>query len=148
MLVTALIANDHRLVQTLFIELEGSPSAGREVFERLVMELDVHAQAEEAVFYPAVRQASRRIEDAEAGHQHMRQMIEAVRAVEPGSREYLRALRELKQVVLNHAMEEEAGIFMDAQRLGLARLEELGTAMQEAKQRLMAAPTMPKRRVA
>ncbi|MBM4442591.1 MAG: hemerythrin domain-containing protein [Candidatus Rokubacteria bacterium] len=147
MLVTELIANDHRLVQTLFFELEASPSAGREAFERLVVELDVHAQAEEAVFYPAVRQASRRIDDAEAGHEHMRQMIDAVRAVDPGSREFLLALRELKQVVLNHAMEEEAGIFMDAQRLGLAQLAELGTAMEAEKRRLMAAP-IPERRVA
>ena len=84
MLVTDLIAQDHRTFQQLFFDLENARSNDREVLERLIDELDVHARAEEAVFYPAVREVSRRTDDAEAGHEHMRTLVEAVRAATPG----------------------------------------------------------------
>ncbi len=148
MLVTDLIAQDHRTIQRLFFELEEARPPAREPLERLMAELDVHARAEEAVFYTAVREASRRIDDAEAGHEHMRGLMEAVAAAEPGSPDFARTLLQLKQTVLNHAMEEEAGVFMDAQRLGLAKLEELGTAMEQEKQTLRDAMPRGGRRAA
>jgi hypothetical protein len=138
MLVTDLIAQDHRNVQRLFFELEDARPPARELLDRLVEELDVHAQAEEAVFYPAVREVSRRIDDAEAGHEHMRELMQSVFAVPPGSREFALALLQLKETVLNHAMEEESGVFLDASRLGLDTLETLGARMEEEKQKLRA----------
>jgi hemerythrin superfamily protein len=148
MLVTDVIARDHRSVQALFFEIETAGEPRRELLDRLVQELDVHARAEEAVFYPAVREVSRRIDDAESGHEYVRQQIAALQAQSPDSGEFLSALRQLKQTVLAHAMEEESGIFMDAQRLGLPRLEELGAAMERHREQLMAAPREPERRVA
>ena len=136
MLITDLIADDHRKVQQLFAELESARTDERDLLERLVDELDVHARAEETVFYPAVREVSRRIDDAETGHEHMRALVEAVRAARPGSREFAEGIRQLKQTVLNHAMEEEAGIFMDAARLGLDKLESLGATMEREKRTL------------
>ena len=138
MLVTDLIAQDHRTVQRLFFELEDARPPARELLDRLVEELEVHAQAEEAVFYSAVREVSRRIDDAEAGHEHMRELIQAVFAAPTGSREFAEALLQLKETVLNHAMEEEGGVFMDAARLGLDQLEVLGARMEEEKQSLRA----------
>lgn len=137
MLVTDLIANDHRAFQQMFSELAEAGTPARELLERLVQELDVHAQAEEAVFYPAVREVSRRIDDAEAGHEHMRELIETTLAAALGSREFAAALLQLKQTVLNHAMEEEAGVFMDAARLGLEKLEALGAMLEEQKRALL-----------
>jgi hemerythrin superfamily protein len=139
MLVTDVIVRDHRIVQALFFEVQTAPSGSREPLNRLLMELDVHAQVEEAVVYPALRDVSRRIDDAEAAHEHVRTLMAAVQRQEPGSPEFLAMLLQFKQAVLNHAMEEEAGMFMDAQRLGLERLEELGAAMEQQKQQLMAA---------
>ena len=148
MLATDVIARDHRMVQSLFFEIEAAGGSRRELLDRLVQELDVHAQTEEAVFYPAVREVSRRIDDAESGHDYMRQQIEALKALSADSNDLLPALRQLKQTVLAHAMEEESGIFMDAQRLGLSRLEELGSAMERQREQLMAAPRERERRVA
>jgi hemerythrin superfamily protein len=148
MLVTDLIARDHRQIQHLFLEMEEARPPAREALGRLVAELDVHAQAEEAVFYPAVRSVSRRIDDAEAAHGFMRELIETVTAAEPGSRPFALALMQLKQAVLDHAMEEEGGILLEAARLGPARLEELGAAMEEEKQKLIQAQLQPGRRAA
>jgi hemerythrin superfamily protein len=133
MLVTDLIAQDHRSIQQLFVELEAARPPARELLQQLVEELDVHARAEEDVFYPAVREVSRRIDDAQAAHDYMRQVIDAVVGEEPGSRGFAQALIHLKRTVLNHAMEEESGVFLDAPRLGIDKLEALGAAMEEQK---------------
>ena len=133
MLVTELIAQDHRTIQRLFAELEEARPPAPEALQRLLEELDVPARAEEDVFYVAVREVSRRIDDAEAGHDYMRQLMTAVAAMDTGAAGFADAVFQLKRTVLNHAMEEEGGVFMDAQRLGIETLERLGTAMEEQK---------------
>ena len=92
MRATELLARDHRAVRDLFLQFQRAPlddGPGRQdLFDRIVEELDVHSRAEEEVFYPAVRQASRRIDDAEAGHEHLRSVIREVKTYEPGSSEF------------------------------------------------------------
>ena len=135
MRVTDLIAQDHNTVHRLFLELESAGPGGtrQELLDRIVEELEVHAQAEEDVFYTAVRQVSRRVDDAEAGHAHLRALVAQAGGLDPASMDFLLGVRQLKQAVLNHAAEEEAGMFLDAARLGLEELERLGAAMQERK---------------
>ena len=143
MRATELLARDHRAVHDLFLQFEGTPiddgGARRQLFERIVQELDVHARAEEEVFYPAVREASRRIDDAEAGHEHLRRVIAQVQGQEPASSEFSAGVRQVKQIVLAHVMEEEAGIFLDAERMGAETLERLGAALEERKSSLQRA---------
>jgi hemerythrin superfamily protein len=140
MRVTDLIRDDHQTVHRLFFELEQTPPANgdarQEILDRIAEELEVHAQAEEAVFYPAVRAISRRIDDAEAGHAHLRSVMGSVEGLDPSSEEFVLKARQLKQVVLNHAAEEESGIFMDAERLGAEELERLGREFAERKETL------------
>jgi hemerythrin superfamily protein len=138
MLVTDLIAQDHRTIQRLFFELEEARPA-REPLQRLLEELDVHARAEEDVFYTAVRTVSRRIDDSEAGHEYMRTLMAKVTSMEPGTPGFAEAVLQLKQTVLDHAMEEEGGVFMDAQRLGLDELGRLGAVMEQHKTALRGA---------
>jgi hemerythrin superfamily protein len=140
MRVTDLIAQDHRRVGEMFLELERMDAADgdgrRALFDRIVGELDVHARAEEDVFYPAVRAASRRIDDAEAGHEHLRHVIAAFQSLHVEAADFMLGVRQIKSIVLSHVLEEESGVFMDAQRLGGEELERLGVAMQERKNAL------------
>jgi len=139
MRVTDLIAQDHRRVRELFVELERMDTGDgerRALLDRIVDELDVHARAEEAVFYPAVRAASRRIDDAEAGHEYLRNAIAAFRALDVECADFTLGVRLIKGIVLSHVLEEESGILMDAQRMGGDELERLGVAMQERKEGL------------
>ena len=140
MRVTDLIERDHREVHDLFLEFEQMPiddaAARRTLFDRIANELEVHAQTEEEVFYPAVRAASRRIDDAEAGHEHLRGVISEVQALEPTSPEFTAGVRLVKQIVLDHVMEEQGGIFPDAERMGQQELERLGAAFAERKDSL------------
>jgi len=139
MRVTDLIAQDHRRVREMFLELERTDAGDderRALLDRIVAELDVHARAEEDVFYPAVRAVSRRIDDAEAGHEYLRSAIAAFRALGVEGADFTLGVRLVKGIVLSHILEEESGIFMDAQRLGADELERLGVAMQERKEAL------------
>jgi hypothetical protein len=70
--------------------------------------------------YPAMRPASRRLDDAVAAHAHLRRIADKLGAGGGPTAETLRPVRQLKPSVLNHAAEEEAGVSMDAGHLGLA----------------------------
>ena len=140
MRATELLARDHRTVRDLFLQFERTPlddgSSRQDLFDRIVEELDVHARAEEEVFYPAVREASRRIDDAEAGHTHLRTFIMQVKTYEPASSEFTAGVRQIKRIVLAHVMEEEGGVFLDAERMGTPALERLGAQLAERKEAL------------
>jgi hemerythrin superfamily protein len=140
MRATELLARDHRAVRDLFLQFERTPlddgSSRQDLFDRIVDDLDVHARAEEEVFYPAVREASRRIDDAEAGHAHLRSVIREVKTYEPASSEFTAGVRLVKRIVLSHVMEEESGVFLDAERMGTPALERIGAQLAERKEAL------------
>lgn len=140
MRATELLARDHRAVRDLFLQFSRTPlddaSGRQDLFDTIVEELDLHAQAEEEVFYPAVREASRRIHDAESGHAHLRAVIREVKTHEPASSEFTAGVRLIKQIVLSHVMEEEGGIFLDAERMGTPELERIGAQLAERKEAL------------
>ena len=139
MRVTDLITQDHRRVREMFLELErldAGDGERRALLDRIVDELDVHARAEEDVFYPAVRAVSRRIDDAEAGHAYLRNAIAAFRALDVECADFTLGVRLIKGIVLSHVLEEESGILMDAQRMGGDELERLGATMLERKEAL------------
>lgn len=56
---TALLRADHKLVSSLFAEYEktGSTVKKKKLVAQICTELTVHAQVEEEIFYPAVKQA-------------------------------------------------------------------------------------------
>ena len=149
MRITDLITQDHRAVHALFLELERAESAARRgLLDRIVSELEAHARAEEDVFYPAVRAVSRRVDDAEAAHMHVRALVEAAERLDASSADFVPGVRQLRQAVLNHAAEEEGGMFLEAYRLGHAELERLGAQMMERKQALRRSPVQRGKRAA
>ena len=64
---TSLLKEDHQAVKKLFQEyqkIEGAEGRGREaIFDRIKTLLTIHAQIEEEIFYPAVRQEVAGTED-------------------------------------------------------------------------------------
>ena len=135
MRVTDLITRDHDTVHRLFLRLQRAKSSPeqRDLVEQIVQELDAHARAEEQVFYPAMRGVSRRIDDAQAAHEHVRTLIAKIQGAAPGSVEFAARILQLKEAVLSHVAEEEGGILLEAGRLAPEELERLGAAMEEAK---------------
>jgi hemerythrin superfamily protein len=105
--------------------------------------LEVHAQLEEEIFYPAVRAVS----DSEAirksvpEHDEMRRLIASLRSMEPGDRRYDDTYMELMRDVLHHVADEETILLPEAERLLHGRLGELGLQMTKRRMELVAPRT-------
>ena len=81
----ALLKADHQLVQQLFDKFEKTRAEDRKsaLAEQICNELAVHAQIEEEIFYPAVREAIRDtdlISEATVEHQSAKDLIEQIQS--------------------------------------------------------------------
>jgi len=145
----ALLRNDHRAVERLFKDFEkAGPKAymtKRQVADRIVKELSVHAVIEEQLFYPAVRKA---VPDAEDDvlegleeHHIVKWTLSEVDGMDAEHERFVPKMTVLIESVRHHVTEEEGEIF-PAVRQAMTRKElaELGDSMAQAKE---IAPTGP-----
>ncbi|MEO5660011.1 MAG: hemerythrin domain-containing protein [Polaromonas sp.] len=106
--------------------------------------LEVHAQLEEEIFYPAVRQVSNNSEAIAKSlpeHAEMRRLIALLRGMEPEDPRYDDTYMELMRDVLHHVAEEETVILPEAERLLADQLGELGSKMLKRRMQLVAPRT-------
>ncbi|MGI9023801.1 MAG: hemerythrin domain-containing protein, partial [Acidimicrobiales bacterium] len=115
----ALLRNDHRTVERLFKQFEkAGPNAHktkRQVADRIVEELSVHAVIEEQVFYPAVREA---VPDAEDDvlegleeHHLVKWTLAEVETMDPEHERFVPKMTVLIENVRHHVEEEEGELF-------------------------------------
>jgi hemerythrin superfamily protein len=138
---TELIRADHTKVLSAFHRYKLVSSAGKKaaLVRTICLSLEVHAQAEEEIFYPAVRGAHPAlVEKSVPEHQEMRSLIQSLRAMSPSHEEYDRTFMELMRVVIHHVADEETSLLPDAERLLGAELRELGARFMKRRLELMA----------
>lgn len=114
--ILALIEADHRKVEELFAEFEGTKDAkkSQQIFNQIYKELTLHAKAEELVFYPAMQEydeAQEYIEEAEEEHDSAKVLLEQMKALKPKDAEFQTKMQQLKESVTHHVGEEESEIF-------------------------------------
>ena len=144
----ALLKKDHQTVEKLFARFEKRPS--KEIAERFVRELAIHAAVEEQLFYPAVRQAARaqELEEAEEEvlealeeHHVAKWVLSEIEALDEDDERFEAKCKVLIESVRHHVKEEEGPLFRFARRLFRRdQLDELGKLLQKAKK---IAPTHP-----
>ena len=103
--------------------------------------LEIHAQLEEEIFYPAMRAtgADRAVLDKSVPeHNEMRRLIEALRAMKPADAAYDQTFMELMRDVIHHVADEETTLLPDAERLLGDKLEEVGAQMTKLRMQLAA----------
>jgi len=143
-----LLMQDHKKVRQLLTELEGTTTRNARDRQRLVQEIsnevNVHAQIEEEIFYPAFKEAARKTEDTdlffEAAEEHhvVEMVLPELEASDPSSDEFSAKAKVLKELIEHHADEEEKEMFKRARTLlDEDELEELGTRLEERKMELM-----------
>src|SRR6185436_18619884 len=132
-----LLKKDHKKVSGLFEQIEqASGTAKKSIFTQLKSELDLHAQIEEMIFYPALenKDESRDITlEAYEEHKVVKDLL-AELAAQPHSDEWDAKLTVLKENVEHHVEEEEGELFDKAEAvLSDEQIERLGAEMEAAK---------------
>ncbi|MDP3768088.1 MAG: hemerythrin domain-containing protein, partial [Dehalococcoidia bacterium] len=138
--ITDLLKQDHDTVNRLFAEFTQTPpddgQRQQELIDQIAEELEVHAQAEEEIFYPALRSVSERVDHARAEHAQVRGLLGDAEGREPASAEFAEKVARLEQAVMAHVAEEEGPMFSEADRLGADELTRLGQRFAERKETL------------
>lgn len=138
----ALLRADHQAVSKLFEEYEAARSSSKkmQIVSRICMELTVHAQIEEEIFYPAVKQALNDHEivpEAMVEQATMKDLIAQIEGIEPDGEMYDAKVKVLSEYVKHHVKEEQNEMFPKAKASDLD-LVRLGAQMSARKEELMA----------
>jgi hemerythrin superfamily protein len=152
-----MIRDDHRRVETLFRDFEEAPDAQtrKAIFDSIYIELDVHANLEEEIFYPSVQRQGEGelIRHAEEEHRMVKQLLNEMVQMDPKDATFESKFHVLKDNVQDHVAEEESEMLPKAAEVGMSRLMKLGEEMERRKQQLMTATngqrrtaTTPRRR--
>ena len=143
----ALLKADHREVEELFEKFEKAKGDGakEKLALKICMELTVHAQIEEEIFYPAAREAVPETKDhvLESVEEHhvVVWMLSELRGLDPADETFDAKVTVLTENVRHHVEEEEDEWFPEVRSaLGRKRLQELGQRMIDARS---GAPTNP-----
>ncbi|GAB2506715.1 hemerythrin domain-containing protein [Lysobacter humi (ex Lee et al. 2017)] len=144
-----LLKADHEKVRGLFQQLTDTTSRAEktrvQLLEKIRLELDVHTQIEEEIFYPAFRQAAEESDDKEMIFEALEEHRAAGELVLPdlletevGSEKFGGRAKVLKDLVEHHAEEEEKEMFKRARQvLSREQLDELGVQMAARKEELL-----------
>lgn len=139
---TNMIRMDHTHVMTAFhqYEIGSSPRTKQALGNTICLALEIHAQLEEEIFYPAMRGSDPdQVEKSYPEHGEIKRLIGELRAMDASSAQYDETLMQLMREVIHHVADEETILLPDAERrLGPERLSELGTEMTKRRLQLSA----------
>jgi hemerythrin-like domain-containing protein len=141
----ALLRADHKLVDALFVLYEKTRSLTKkkQIVAQICLELTVHAQIEEEIFYPAVKLALKDkvlIPEASVEHATLKALIAEVEGAEPEGEMFDAKIKVLSEYVKHHVKEEQNEIFPKAKASKLDMLA-LGAELSERKSALHAEHT-------
>lgn len=139
--VTRMIRMDHAHVIGQYHKLQ--PDTSKDVREAVVSNvctaLEIHAQLEEEIFYPALRDTGVQLAALDRSvpeHDEVRRLIETVRGLPVDDPGHASAFAELMRCVMHHIAEEENVVLPAAEERLADRLQELGAQMTEARMKL------------
>lgn len=143
---TAMLRADHKHVSGLFELYEAARSTAKkkEIVRSICTELSVHAQVEEEIFYPAVKQALKDHElvpEATIEHATLKDLIAQVKDVEPDGEMFDAKIKVLSEYVKHHVKEEQEEMFPKARETSID-MKALGAKMATRKKELLASGAM------
>lgn len=138
-----LLKADHEKVAGIMEKIDQTTERGlktrEDLFTQLKAELDLHAQIEEQVFYPALKEAKETRDitlEAYEEHNLVKQLLAELAAEPKDDEKWTAKFTVLKENVEHHVEEEEDEMFKKARKvLSKEQAEELGERMEEAKRK-------------
>jgi hypothetical protein len=140
--VTNMIRMDHAHVLTAFHQYEPTTSARvkKGLVDQVCVAIEIHAQLEEEIFYPALRAVADTdmVRKSVPEHDEMRRLIAQLRKLEPHDSGYDEVFYQLMNNVLHHVADEETLLLPAAERVLADQLGELGAQMTKRRLQLAA----------
>jgi hemerythrin superfamily protein len=138
-----LLKADHTEVTKLFRQFEKLKKSEdddgmQQVAQAICNALRIHAQIEEEIFYPALREAGDAddaLDEANVEHSHVKELVEQIASSEAGDELFEARVKVLSEYVEHHVQEEESTIFSKARKADFD-LVELGQQLEARKAEL------------
>lgn len=143
-----LLDADHKAVKKMFKEYEelagsrarGAPQKKMELARQICNELTVHAQIEEEIFYPALRDALKDTDllaEAEVEHQSAKDLIAQIEAMAEPDEMFDAKVKVLGEYIDHHVKEERNEIFVKARASRKLDLVSMRDTLETRKEELM-----------
>jgi hypothetical protein len=140
--VTNMIRMDHTHVLTTFHQYDPNASARvkKGLVDTVCVALEIHAQLEEEIFYPALRAIadSDFMQKSVPEHDQVRRLITQLRNLEPEHASYDETFYQLMNAVMHHVADEETLLLPTAERVLADQLGDLGARMTKRRLQLTA----------
>jgi hypothetical protein len=142
--IVAELKDDHKRVRKAFrdfekLDPEQDLQAAQAMVEHTCAEIEVHAELEEQIFYPAARRATKDedlLEEAEVEHMSAKVLIEQLKGMQPEEPKYAATFKVLGEYIAHHAGEEEKEMFPSLTKPGVdwdSVLEQMSSRREELK---------------
>src|SRR6266487_3575361 len=143
----SLLKTDHRKVKNLFARYEsaGDFSTKHLIAEQVFTELELHAQLEESVFYPAYeamtgKHGTQLVADSRLAHEHVKELLIELQGIDLDEETFEAQFQELMHTVEQHVAQEEDEMFPEAEQILADQLAALRDEMMALKQQRMRTP--------
>jgi len=142
----ALLRADHRRVSALYDQYEGARSVAKKkaLVASICLELAIHAQVEEEIFYPAVKAALKdreMVPEAQVEHASLKELIAQVQDKEPDGEMFDAKIKVMSEYTKHHVKEEHSEMFPKARKTRLD-MHALGARIAARKEELIASPEL------
>jgi len=148
--IVAMLKADHKKVKQALkdfekIDPEEDPQACQALVEQTLAEIEVHAELEEQLFYPAARGAiddEELIDEAEVEHMTAKVLIGQLKGMGPEDEKYAATFKVLGEYLKHHIEEEEGEMFRKLSQSG-AEWDTVLEEMQTQREQLMQEKGLP-----
>jgi hemerythrin superfamily protein len=139
--VLTMLKADHKKVKALFAQFqEATPRQQEDIAQTTIQELEIHAELEEGLIYPAIREGiddDELMNEAKEEHHLVHILIDELKELKPSDDTFKAKFTLLGELVKHHVKEEEGEMFPQAQKAKI-EWEELKTEVMGRKEQLMA----------
>ncbi len=145
MKATELLIKDHQTVKELIGQLKSSKYSKDkgDLLARIENEIQLHSQAEEQIFYPAMREYDNElVEHSIEEHQQVDQILTDLVGMTGSDKNFKNKISELEQALNDHIEEEEGTLFPEAEEHLGDQLNQLGEQIENLKKDLGAGGRM------
>lgn len=144
--ITSMIRMDHTHVLATFHKYQiGTTARTKQALVATICRaLEIHAQLEEEIFYPALRETAgtdAALDKSVPEHDEIRQLMSTLRNMEPTDAQYDQTFMELMRTVIHHVADEETILLPKAEQLLKDKLGEMGVQMTKRRFQLAAPHT-------